>query len=46
MDRSRSLSACGNEWVHGLCRKPTIKYNVCLNQAEVLLSEYYLLTTR
>ena len=23
---------CGNEWVHGLCRKPAIKCTACLNQ--------------
>ena len=24
--------ACGNEWVHGVCRKPAIKCTACLNQ--------------
>ena len=24
--------ACGNEWVHGVCRKPAIKCRVCPNQ--------------
>ena len=24
--------ACGNEWVHGVCRKPTIKCSACLTQ--------------
>ncbi len=24
--------ACGNEWVHGVCRKPAIKCSACINQ--------------